>query len=465
MNALANSNQAKNEAILNASLDAIITINERGEVLDFNKIAESTFGWTYEEIAGQNLANFIIPEALRSAHHHGMEKYLKTKVGPVLNQRIELTAEHKAGHCFPIEINIAPIETEEGLLFTAFIRDISARLQSESELLIARQTFDSGNAIFITDAEGIIIRANQAFTMITGYKDSEVVGKSPSILASGQHPKRYYQEMWSTLLSTGQWSGEIYNKRKNGEIYPEYINISSVKNKSQETTHYIAHFMDISEQKENEKNLRKARQQAEISNEAKSNFLASMSHEIRTPMNAILGILGLLKDTNLTEQQLKLVQTGRDSGELLLTIINDILDFTKMDIDKLKLENTQFDLHQLLLSCNELLTNMANKKSIILQLVMSDDLPQYAQGDPTRLQQILINLINNAIKFTNHGSIIVTAELESQNEQSLIMRCKVKDTGIGIDKADQDSLFDEFTMVDQTHSRKYEGTRPWFSYL
>ena len=458
MSAIAHSNQAKNEAILSSSLDALITINEKGEVLDYNNIAALTFGWHYDEIVGKDLADFIIPPEQRHAHHSGMKRYLKTKKGAVLNQRLELTAQHKAGHTFPIEINIAPIETEQGPLFTAFIRDISVRLQTESELRVAAQTFESSEAIIICDADGSIIRTNRAFSRITGYDHGDVAGKNPHILSSGRHSQEYYQAMWSSLIEQGKWSGEIYNKRKNGEIYPEYLNVSSVKNTAGEITHYIAHFMDISEQKEHEESLRKAQREAEISNKAKSRFLASMSHEIRTPMNAVLGILGLLKDTPLTDKQLQLVQTGRDSGELLLTIINDILDFSKMDIDKLKLENSSFDLHLLLASCNELLKNMANKKSISLCLTQSADLPQFVKGDSARLRQILINLINNAIKFTSNGRINVVACVDAISEKTVIMRCRVEDTGIGIAKAYQDTLFDEFTMVDQTHSRKYEGT-------
>ncbi|MFT6987373.1 MAG: PAS domain S-box-containing protein [Psychromonas sp.] len=458
MTAIANSNQAKNEAILTASLDALITINDSGEVVDYNKVAASTFGWQYDEIIGQDLAEFIIPSAQRQAHKQGMQRYLKTKNGPVLNQRLQLTAQHKSGHSFPIEINIAPIVTQQGTLFTAFIRDISAHLQAENELRLAAQTFESSEAIFICDAQATIIRTNQAFSRITGYDNSDVIGKNPRILSSGQHPEEYYQAMWLSLTRTGKWSGEIYNKRKNGEIYPEYLNISSIKNEAGEISHYIAHFMDISEQKENEQNLRQARLEAELSNESKSRFLASMSHEIRTPMNAVLGILGLLKDTQLTQRQLELVKTGRDSGELLLTIINDILDFTKMDIDKLILEKSTFDLHQLLASSNALLSDMADKKSLTLSLTKSQDLPQFVKGDSGRIRQILINLINNAIKFTAHGQIKVSASVDFKDQETLIIRCSVQDSGIGIAERYLDTLFDEFTMVDQTHARKYEGT-------
>lgn len=458
MSALAQRNEAQNKAILTASLDALITIDQDGRVIDYNEMAESTFGWTHAELIGQNLAEHIIPQHKRNAHHAGMKNFLLTKTSPVINQRLELTALHKAGHTFPIEINIAPIETEQGIFFTAFIRDITSRLETETELRLAAQTFKSSEAMFISDEQGNIIRINQSFTEITGYEDQDIIGQKPSILSSGQHPPAYFEKMWSTLSAEGKWNGEIYNKRKNGDVYPEYLNISSVKDNDGKTTHYIAHFLDISEQKNNEEKLRKARLAAEASNESKSRFLASMSHEIRTPMSVILGILDLLTDTTLTDEQLTLISTARDSGELLMTIINDILDFTKMDVNEQVLQLNEFDLPHLLRNCITLLQHVADKKSLHLVLELSDDLPQFVKGDADRLQQIFINLINNAIKFTDTGSVRLTASLDNVVDNSLMLRFQVIDTGVGIHPNNHAALFDEFTMVDQTHSRKYEGT-------
>jgi len=460
MSANAQQNEAQNNAILTASLDALITINQEGDVVNYNQVAENVFGWSYEEVFGKNLAEFIIPKHKRNAHHAGMKKFLITKDSPVINQRLQLTAQHKQGHSFPIEINIAPIETEQGISFTAFIRDISARLEAEMELRLAAQTFDSSEAMFISNADGEIIRINHAFTVITGYDKDDILGKNPSLLSSGRHSAEYYKKMWATLISKGEWSGEIYNKRKNGEIYPEYLNISAVNDESGALTHYIAHFMDITEQKNTEEKLRQARRDAEKSNESKSLFLASMSHEIRTPMNAVLGILDLLTDTQLTDKQLSLITTARDSGELLMTIINDILDFTKMDIDTQVLQLSDFDIHLLLNNCIALLRHLATKKGLTLTIEQSPDLPQFVKGDPDRLQQILINLINNAIKFTEFGSVklVVSHEISKLDTEQIVLNFKVTDTGIGIHKDNQTVLFDEFTMVDQTHSRKYEGT-------
>lgn len=456
--AISNRNQAKNTAILSASLDALITINSHGKVIEYNNVACQIFGWSRDEIINQPISQFIIPHDMREAHEKGMENFINTGEAFVLNQRLELSALHKQGHSFPIEIAISPIETNEETLFTAFIRDISNRHLSEQELKLAAKAFETSEAMFMADAEGNIIRTNSAFTKITGYEQEEVIGKNPRIFSSGKQGLTFYKKMWKEISTEGQWKGEIYNKRKNGDIFPEYLSISSVRDDNGVITHFIAHLIDISQQKENEEILKIAHKEAEKSNIAKSHFLATMSHEIRTPMNAVLGILGLLRDTSLTKQQMKLVKTGRDSGELLLTIINDILDFTKMEVDKLTLEKFNFNLHELLRNCVLLLENMARVKGIDLNLVINDDVPCYANGDPDRIRQILINLINNAIKFTEKGKITVTTSSKQCTSTFFTLTCDVQDSGIGIPAESQSILFDEFTMADQSHTRHYEGT-------
>ncbi|MCP3870947.1 MAG: PAS domain S-box protein [Gammaproteobacteria bacterium] len=458
MAAIAKSKGAMNNAILSASLDAMITIDAKGCVVEYNEVAKATFGWHHDEIMGQRISEFIVPPNMREDHIRGIEHYLITGESLVLGQRMKLKAQHKDGYCFPIEINISPIDTAQGPMFTAFIRDISKRLAVETELRLAAQAFESGEAMLISNAAGDIIRINAAFTRITGYQVDEVVGRNTRLLASGRQDAAFYTAMWRQLLEQGKWNGEIYNRRKNGEIFPEHLNISAVKSTAGETTHYVAHFIDISEQKNNEERLRLARKEAEQASLAKSRFLASMSHEIRTPMNGVLGILGLLKDTPLNHKQRQLIQTGRESGELLLSIINDILDFSKMEAGKLRLEHTDFDLHRLLSHSVELLRPQADNKGLALTLHLDPDLPRYVRGDPDRLRQILLNLINNAIKFTSSGHISLKASADLGQENRFILRCAVEDTGIGIPKEIQPTLFEEFTMADQSHSRVHEGT-------
>jgi signal transduction histidine kinase len=204
--------------------------------------------------------------------------------------------------------------------------------------------------------------------------------------------------------------------------------------------------------------LKSAMEEALKANKAKSAFLVSMSHEIRTPMNAVLGIRGLLRDTPVDENQQDLIKTGRESGEMLLSIINDILDFSTMEANKLDLESTSFDLHRLLNQSMALLKTRAQLNSLELNVILDDDLPRFMQGDSGRLQQILVNLINNACKFTPSGSITLHASATLLSDSRVELHCEIQDTGIGIPTASQDELFEEFSMVDQGHSRAYEGT-------
>ncbi len=456
--ATAKRNEAYNKAILSASLDAMITITSKGDVVAFNDAATRIFGWQKEEIVGQPMHQYIVPQELRAAHVAGMQHHLETGEGPVLNKRLELPALHKNGHQFPIEISISPLTTDDKTMFTAFVRDISDQKAAETELRLAARTFDSDEAITITDRENKIIRVNNAFTRVTGYEAEEVLGKDHSFMKSGQHNKAFYQEMWQQLLEQGSWSGEIYNKRKNGEIFPEHLNISAVKDKKGETTHYVAHFVDISTQKENEEKLLQAQREAQAASNAKGLFLANMSHEIRTPMNGVLGILELLMDTRLDSKQQHLVQTGRASGAHLLDIINDILDYSKMDAERLELTSISFDLHALLDSVKELMKPQADKKHLTFSLEKSTPLVQYLRGDQIRLRQILLNLISNAIKFTERGGIRILVSSMPSKRNSSLLHIIVEDTGIGIVPEELDCLFEAFCMADQSHSRTTEGS-------
>ena len=450
--------QEKINAILESSLDAMITIDSKGKIIDYNHVAEETFGWLFEEISGKQMVDFIIPPEYREAHNRGMAHYLATGEGPALRKRLELKAQHKDGHQFPIEIAISPIETKQGDMFTAFIRDITKQKSDETELRLAAQAFKTSEAMFITDSDATILRVNNAFSRITGYDHDDVIGHNPRLLSSGLHEPGFYDSMWRSLLESGEWTGEIYNKRKNGEIFPEYLNISSVRDDRGEITHFIAHFVDITDQKNYEKNLRNEQARSEAANIAKGRFLAIMSHEIRTPMNGILGMLDLLRHTRLDEQQQQLVSTGLESGEILLNIINDILDYSKMEAGKLQLECEPFELQDMLLHTLELLQPQAEMKGNILRLDMHNHLPRYVSGDSSRLRQVLLNLITNAIKFTNDGNITVTVSGERQEAGKFMFECSVKDTGSGIRDDAQETLFDEFTMADQTHSRTQKGT-------
>lgn len=203
--------------------------------------------------------------------------------------------------------------------------------------------------------------------------------------------------------------------------------------------------------------LQKARQEAETANESKSRFLASMSHEIRTPMNSVLGILAILKESKLKPNQQELVETATDSSELLLSIINDILDFSRMEANTFYLNNHTFNIHECLQQTLHSFQNQADKKQLQLSLSLSYSVPEYVSGDVNRLRQIMLNLIGNSLKFTDSGFILVTVDVHPINDR-LQLTCTVKDSGIGIKAEQLESLFEEFTMADNSFARFHEGS-------
>ena len=442
------------KAILSSSLDGIITFDNRNKVIEYNKKAEEIFGWTQDELLGTS----IIEKRLIPAYNCVLEQrtniFVSTEKDYNFDEIFIWKARHKKGHLIPIEVVLSPIQLGDDTLFTAFIRDIRPRLYAEQEMRLAAHAFDSIEPMFITDSEGFILRTNPAFSYVTGYTNEEVLRKKPSILSSGQHDEQFYKEMWQTLLTKNQWQGEIINKRKNGALYPQHLCITAVKDEQNQVTHYVAHFVDISEQKKNEQQLKQASENAELANQAKSRFLATMSHEIRSPLNAIIAMTDMLLESHLNNEQKELAQVASQGGHTLITLVNNILDFSKIESDHLILQEDWFSLHQTAEAVVSLFSPQAQKKNISVNLVLDPHLKQSYFGDPLRVSQILINILSNAIKFTEQGGIEFCISLHPANGIEL----SITDTGIGISDEDQKMIFGEFIQADSNNNRRFAGS-------
>jgi len=328
----------------------------------------------------------------------------------------------------------------------------------EEELRLAAHAFDAQEAIFITDADSHILRVNRAFTEITGYTRDEAVGKTPQILKSYRQDAEFFRRMWGQLLDAGKWEGEIINRRKSGELFPEWLSITAVRDVSGQTSNYVAHFIDISNQKRNEAALEEARERAEQASQAKSRFLATMSHEVRTPLNAIINMNELLLETDLGSDQHSYAMTAAEAGQNLLSIVNSILDFSKIEAGRMESHPVLCEPEEIVGSVMRLIAPRGFVKGIEFTLFVDPEAPRRFRTDPGLLRQILLNLVGNALKFTETGGVRVRFVLEEETTGGAWVRFDVIDTGIGVSEEMQSDLFTEFTQVDGSHTRRFGGT-------
>jgi len=343
------------------------------------------------------------------------------------------------------------ISTQLGIIV-----ELKASIEQLRKLSMAiEQNFTS---IEITDANGIIEYVNPIFMQVTGYTADEVIGKKPSILKSGIHPPEFYEQLWQTIASGNRWQGEICNRRKDGSLFWEQVTISPVKNARQEIINYVAVKFDITAKRQYEEQLRKAKEEADAANRAKSEFLANMSHEIRTPMNAILGFTEVLSQ-KITDEQLKsYLDSIKSSGKSLLTLINDVLDLSKIEAGKMKLSREFIDPFVLFKDVEYLFSLRAQEKGLEFKVITDLNIPMGIEIDEVRLRQILINLIGNAIKFTEKGSVIVHVSAFPISTERVDLKITVKDTGIGIEPQHLQKIFEPFTQLESASTKRFGGT-------
>ncbi|MCG8617856.1 MAG: response regulator, partial [Desulfobacterales bacterium] len=278
------------------------------------------------------------------------------------------------------------------------------------------------------------------------------------ILSAGKTTAGEYKQMWQTISSGGIWQGEFANKKKNGELYWESASISPIRDTNGRIIDYVAVKEDITDRKQMIGELETAKEMAESATRAKSNFLATMSHEIRTPMNAILGMSRLVLESELDETQERYVSNIHGAADALLAIINDILDLTKIEADKMDLVEKEFQLGSIVEKIFNVLKYTAREKNLSLVYRHNHPLPQFLIGDATRVSQILMNLVANALKYTPEGDVEVISDIEPDKKGNTLLRFRVRDTGIGMTEAQMEKLFQPFTQLDDSTARKYGGT-------
>jgi len=338
---------------IDAALDGVISMDGRGRIIGWNDQAAAIFGHARADAMGKDLAALIIPPELREGHTKGLEHFLATGVGPVLNRRIEITGLHRDGRTFPVELAITAMKVGNSFEFSAFVRDISTRKEAERSL---------------RENSAAIQSANEA--------------------------------------------------------------------------------------------LRLANQEARAANQSKSVFLANMSHEIRTPMTALLGFVDILAESSTsTAERTDAIQTIRRNGEHLLAVINDILDISKIEAGRMRMESVPCALAAIVRDATALLRQRAVDKGLAFHVESATPLPQTIRTDPIRVKQILINLLGNAIKFTHAGTVRLTVRAVTDDaDHATWIEFDVADTGIGLNPDEARNLFQPFSQADTSTTRRFGGT-------
>ncbi|MFA8436959.1 MAG: PAS domain S-box protein [Marinifilaceae bacterium] len=331
------------------------------------------------------------------------------------------------------------------------------RSQTDFELRkLYRSLEQSPSSVIITDLNGRIEYVNPKFCAISGFDAEEVNGKNPRILNSGLNPRSTYQSLWEHLQDGKEWNGEFLNRKKNGDLYWERANISPVKDNGGRITHYIGVKEDITERKKIEQDLMAAKVRAEESDHLKSVFLANMSHELRTPLNAIIGFSNLCDEALPKDKILEFVQLINKSGHQLLSIIEDVLNFSCLERGQSDLKNEKFLLENFLLDFYNLAKDKReneNKEDIEIHLKPDSGYVQVVvETDAQKLQQVLMNLFKNALKFTDIGHVEIGYVVKGDR-----LNLFVKDTGVGISKEKQDVIFESFRQGDNSTTRRFGG--------
>ena len=437
-------------------VDGFIEQDAVGLITGWSTESEQLFGWSRDEAIGMR-SHRLIPERNRERHDQGLRQFIASPDVPI--QRQEITALHRDGREFRAEFVISIEGRGAALRLVAIVRAITpdsraeeAFHESERFRAILDQIEDGCSVV---DLRGNFLFVNQAFCRIFGFTKEQVRGQS---FRDTQNPQRHARtfEIFNTVYRTGQPVTYEYQVTPSNQFIEQSISLE--RDGIGRKVGFLSIYRDCTARKQSEEALAGAKEAAEASNRAKSEFLANMSHEIRTPMNGIIGMTALALDSAMTPSQRECLDTIRSQAETLLTVINDILDFSKIEQRHIQLESVPFVLATAVQEVVVPLAVRARDKGLELITTLADGMPRYLRGDPVRLKQILTNVLSNAIKFTERGSVRIDLSVDGRDGDRATLQLCVADSGIGIPADKQRAIFEPFQQADGSTTRRFGGT-------
>lgn len=460
--------------LLEFNPDGLIIVSENGLIAQVNSQAERLFDYRREELIGRPI-EILMPEAKRINHTAFMREYFRNPRETQMRNGRDVVGILRDGEQIAVEVSLSPMEAEDGISVIASVRDVTRRKLAEIKLREAETTLREMSDhlpgvvyqyISFGDGKGKYTFISKHVEDLFGVSPEDAL-KDGAVVEPRLHESDRQQVISSILASQKAglpWVSEFRILHPDGSIH--WVKGAAMPVRPLEmdgVTMFDAYvwsgyWIDITEAKKMEVALAEAKDAAVAASQAKSDFIANMSHEIRTPMNAILGMTYLLEQSSLEAAQRNYVSKLQQSGQHLMGIINDILDFSKVEAGKLTIERIEMDLEEILESVAGLVGEKAGAKGLELIFDISPDVPTSLVGDPLRFKQILVNYINNAIKFTDAGEVSVNVRKVDEKDSQVVLYVEVVDTGIGLTDEQKSRLFRSFEQADSSTTRRYGGT-------
>jgi PAS domain S-box-containing protein len=442
------------DGLLASAPVSIVIVDGQGQVRGINPQFERLFRYSTAEVLGRDLNSLIVP---KSELPKAGQLARRARRGDTVVAEVE--RRRKDGTLVPVRFSARRVEgTGEDHVFVMY-EDIADRRRAQDALAqLASIVETSADAIIGQTLDGTVVTWNAAAQRMFGYTLGDIQGRPIALLAAPERSGEVHAILERIRRGEHVEHFETVRVRKDGTPIPVSISISVTRDSAGRMSGFSTIARDVSEEVATREALRQARDAAERLAQTRSSFLANMSHEIRTPLNAVLGLTELLLDTELSPEQRHSLTLVQVAGETLLTLLNDILDLSKIEAEQVRLEAIPFAPAHLVETTIGLLAGRARQKRIEILADVAGGVPHMVRGDPTRLRQVLTNLVGNAIKFTETGEIVVAVRGAGEQAGRAVVRFSVRDTGIGIPQDKLETIFDEFGQADESTTRKYGGT-------